>query len=250
MRSRRRSRSPLAGCINGSPVDTTGTVEFETPLPIPALVEGTDFSLEAQEGTTEFAGIPTKTLGYNGSYLGPTLVMNRGDDVRVHLQNSLEETTTLHWHGMHLPADMDGGPHQPVEPGQPWDPEWTVDQPAATLWYHPHPHGETERQVGMGLAGMVILRDDAEAALPLPRDYGVDDLPVIVQDATLPDGAATSLCTVTTPASSAGSATSSSSTARSARTPRSPQMSCGSVCSTPHPPASTNSPFRTRAPSR
>ncbi len=88
----------LAGCINGSPVDTTGTVEFETPLPIPALVEGTDFSLEAQEGTTEFAGIPTKTLGYNGPYLGPTLAMNRGDDVRVHLQNSLEETTTLHWH--------------------------------------------------------------------------------------------------------------------------------------------------------
>ncbi len=179
----------LVGCIQGPPVNTVGQVDFATALPIPPLVEGPDFALEAQEGTTEFApGVETGTLGYNGSYLGPTLVMDRGENVSVHLQNSLEETTTLHWHGMHLPAAMDGGPHQPVAPGAALDPHWTVDQPAATLWYHPHPHGETERQVGMGLAGMVIVRDDAEAALPLPRDYGVDDLPVIVQDATLAAG--------------------------------------------------------------
>lgn len=179
----------LVGCIPSPPIDTTGKVSFDTPLPMPPLVEGTDFDLEAQSGTTTFAdGIASQTLGYNGSYLGPTLVMNRGDDVRVHLQNSLDESTTLHWHGMHVPAVMDGGPHQPVAAGASLDPHWTVDQPAATLWYHPHPHGETERQVGMGLAGMVIVRDDAEAALPLPRDYGVDDLPVIVQDATLKPG--------------------------------------------------------------
>jgi suppressor of ftsI len=179
----------LVGCIAPPPVDTVGKVAFETALPIPPLLEGPEFDLEAQAGTTEFEpGVPTGTLGYNGSYLGPTLVMHRGEQVGVHLTNNLEDATTLHWHGMHLPAEMDGGPHQPVAPGQQSDPSWTVDQPAATLWYHPHPHGETERQVGMGLAGMVIVRDEVEAALPLPRDYGVDDLPVIVQDAILGDG--------------------------------------------------------------
>lgn len=176
----------LAACFGGTPVSTVGKVDFDRALPIPELLEGPDFELSAQEGSVEFVpGVDTGTLGYIGAYLGPTLVMNRGDDVSVHLQNDLDETTTLHWHGMHLPAAMDGGPHQPVAPGAAWNPAWTVNQPAATLWYHPHPHGETERQVGMGLAGMVIVRDDAEAALPLPRDYGVDDIPVIVQDASL-----------------------------------------------------------------
>jgi FtsP/CotA-like multicopper oxidase with cupredoxin domain len=52
------------------------------------------------------------------------------------------------------------------------------------LWYHPHPHGETEAHVYRGLAGMFILDDDIEARLDLPRDYGVDDIPVIVQDKT------------------------------------------------------------------
>ena len=175
----------LAGCVVfGKTVDTVGEVEFGTPLTVPELLEGPDFALTAAPGSTEFRpGVATDTLGYNGGYLGPTLVMDRGDEVDVQLTNGLDETTTLHWHGMHLPAAMDGGPHQPVAPGETWNPHWLVDQPAATLWYHPHPHGETERQVGMGLAGMVIVRDELEAALPLPRDYGVDDFPVLVQDA-------------------------------------------------------------------
>ncbi len=60
--------------------------------------------------------------------------------------------------------------------------EWDIDQQAATLWYHPHPHGETEDHVSRGLAGMFLLQDDAEQALGLPNEYGVDDVPVIVQD--------------------------------------------------------------------
>ena len=88
----------------------------------------------------------TPTLGYNGSYLGPTLVAERGERVRVDVTNGLDEATTVHWHGMHLPAAMDGGPHSPIAPGETWYPEWTIDQPAATLWYHPHLHGETERR--------------------------------------------------------------------------------------------------------
>ena len=57
-----------------------------------------------------------------------------------------------------------------------------IDQPAATLWFHPHPHGDTARQIYMGLAGMMIVDDGSDARLGLPRTFGVDDLPLILQD--------------------------------------------------------------------
>lgn len=162
---------------------------FDTPLPIPPLaesqlVDGTRvFSLKAQEGTSEFIeGMTTPTWGFDGDYLGPTLRANRGEKVAVAVTNDLPETTTVHWHGMHLPAAMDGGPHQPIDPGAQWRPSWVIDQPAATLWYHPHPHGETEEHVIRGLAGMFILDDENSGAFGLPDAYGVDDIPLIVQD--------------------------------------------------------------------
>lgn len=183
----------FAGCgiVTPGPVSTVGEVEFDRPLAIPPLADSTVdadgvrvFSLQAQAGTTEFEpGVPSDTWGFNGGYLGPTLVADRGERVRVDVANALDEATTVHWHGMHLPAEMDGGPHQMVEPGARWSPSWTIDQQAATLWYHSHPHGETETHVGRGLAGMFILHDEHERSLGLPSEYGVDDVPVIVQDA-------------------------------------------------------------------
>lgn len=138
-----------------------------------------------QEGETDFGRAePTDTWGFNGSYLGPTLRAERGERVRVDVRNELDEESTVHWHGMHLPAKMDGGPHQPVAPGGTWSPSWEIDQPASTLWYHPHPHGETAAHVYRGLAGMFILDDPAadQVQRRLPHEYGVDDIPVIVQD--------------------------------------------------------------------
>jgi FtsP/CotA-like multicopper oxidase with cupredoxin domain len=166
-----------------------GTIDFGAPLAVPPLAPSRVengvrvFELTAQEGRSSM--VPqgeTPTLGYDGAYLGPTLVAEKGEQVRVDVTNGLAEPTTVHWHGMHLPAAMDGGPYSPIAAGGTWQPAWTVDQPAATLWYHPHLHGRTQEQVDAGLAGMFLVRDDAEAALALPREYGVDDLPVIVQD--------------------------------------------------------------------
>lgn len=185
----------LAGCglVPGSvtPVDE---VEFTNELAIPPLapsrvVDGTRvFSLTAQEGTTEFLpGVETRTWGFDGPYLGPTLRAERGERVAVEVTNDLDEPTSVHWHGMHLPAAMDGGPHQEVEPGETWRPTWQIDQPAATLWYHPHPHGATEKHVYRGLAGMFLLDDDASRAADLPQEYGVDDVPVVVQDKVFDD---------------------------------------------------------------
>jgi FtsP/CotA-like multicopper oxidase with cupredoxin domain len=126
-------------------------------------------------------GQTTATYGFNGDYLGPTLRATDGDPVRIQVTNHLGETTTVHWHGMHLPAAMDGGPHQTIDDNSTWSPEFTIRQPAATLWYHPHMLGETLRQVGMGLAGLFILDDANGANVDLPRDYGVDDIPLILQ---------------------------------------------------------------------
>lgn len=174
-------------------VSTVGTTEFTRPLAIPPLADSTVepdgtrvFTLDMQSGTTEFEpGTATETWGFNGSHLGPTLRARNGERVRVQVRNNLPEASSVHWHGMHLPAAMDGGPHQMVEAGATWTPEWTVAQPASTLWYHPHPHGVTEDHVRRGLAGMFWLDDEHTAALPLPHTYGVDDLPVIVQDVRL-----------------------------------------------------------------
>jgi len=183
----------VSGCdslAGGGIVSTIGQLDFETPLAIPPIAASTTdadgrrvFDLTAERGSSQFTpGIDTETWGFNGNYLGPTLVAKAGEEVVVNVHNELGEVTTVHWHGMHLPAAMDGGPHSLIADGATASPTWTVKQNAATLWYHPHLDGDTEHQAAMGLDGLFIVRDDAEAALPLPREYGVDDIPVIVQD--------------------------------------------------------------------
>ena len=179
----------LAGC-SGFSTSSVAEQEFTEELAIPPLAESTlehgvrTFRLTAQEGFRQFAGIPgpTETWGFSGDFLGPTLRAERGEQVALEIDNALPEATSVHWHGMHLPAAMDGGPHQMIAPGGTWRPHWQIDQPAAMLWYHPHPHGGTEEHVYRGLAGLFLLEDDASLAAALPREYGVDDLPLIVQD--------------------------------------------------------------------
>ncbi|MFD3512780.1 multicopper oxidase family protein [Streptomyces sp. NPDC058657] len=181
----------------GAEISTVGRTEFRNELKVPPLAksvvekDGTRvFDLRMRAGTTEFLpGVRTPTWGFNGSYLGPTLRAARGEKVKVRVTNELGEASSVHWHGMHLPARMDGGPHQEVAAGATWTPYWKIGQPAATLWYHPHPHGKTEKHVQRGLAGMFLVDDARASALKLPARYGVDDVPVAVQDVTF-DGAA------------------------------------------------------------
>ncbi len=114
------------------------------------------------------------------SYLGPTLDLLRGERVRIHFENGLDEASVIHWHGMIVPERADGHPRFAVAPGGSYVYEFTVVNPAGTYLYHPHPHGRTGFQVYHGLAGMLIVRDPAEAQMGLPQEPY--ELPLIIQD--------------------------------------------------------------------
>ncbi|MFN0031213.1 MAG: multicopper oxidase domain-containing protein [Flavobacteriales bacterium] len=149
---------------------------------IPPLLEGIEFDLQVQSGTTQFFdGINTPTYGVNSNILAPTMVWHKGDVVTPNVTNNLNTTTTMHWHGLHVAPMFDGGPHQIIEPDATWSPQFEVMNVAGTYWYHPHGENKTDFQVSRGLAGMIIIKDEVEAALDLPRTYGVDDFPLIVQ---------------------------------------------------------------------
>lgn len=163
------------------------------PLRIPPLIdarkEGNAVALRVQAGATEFfPGRASASLGYSGSYLGPSIRIYQGDNVEIAVTNKLKEDTTVHWHGLLIPAELDGGPHQIIVPGDTWRPRLPIHQPAATLFYHSHIHGRTGAQVYSGLAGLLLVTDEAERALALPSEYGVDDLPVVIQDRQFEDG--------------------------------------------------------------
>ena len=153
------------------------------PLYSPPIQNGVrTFDLSVHTGQVAFEPAQASTLGINSPYLGPTLRASPGETVAFNIVNTLSEATALHWHGMHLPPIMDGGPLQPIAPGGMWRPTWTIRQQPATLWYHSHLMGQTRAQVTRGLAGIFIVTDVSPAQTALPSTYGVDDFPLIFQD--------------------------------------------------------------------
>lgn len=154
-------------------------------LAMPTLIDATDtgrFDLTAIAGETNFMGLsPTQTVGYNQSYLGPTLRLKRGT-YSAELSNKINEPVTLHWHGLAIPGEQDGGPHQPIQPGGLLTTDLDIDQPPATVWYHTHTHQRTAIQVHAGLAGAIQLVDGRDKDRGLPDQYGIDDLLLVLQD--------------------------------------------------------------------
>lgn len=159
---------------------TTTTSTTYNDLWIPPTITGTAFNLSLGKSTKQLrTGAATATYGYNGnSFWGPTLIMNKGDNVQINVTNTLTDTTTVHWHGFHIPAIMDGGPHQKIAPSTTWSPSFQIKNNAATYWYHPHLHEKTKEQLSYGAGGFIIVKDATESALALPRTYGVDDIPL------------------------------------------------------------------------
>lgn len=165
--------------------DDFNRVSVETPgiNKLPFTLEGDTkvFHLEAQPVTIQFPDMsdpnglkrrPIAAWGYNGSVIGPTIEVTEGDRVRIHVKNSLPEPTSVHWHGLHVPINMDGvtGISQnPIEPGESFTYEFTLEQ-HGTYFYHPH--FMSSKQVGMGLSGFFIVHPkDPEAWQIVDHDY-------------------------------------------------------------------------------
>ena len=177
--------APIIGCAKGNESYST----FSQKLPIPKLASYKimngikTFGLNIQEGEMSFyKDTTTDTYGVNADFLGETVRVNHGDKVAFHVKNSLDELTTLHWHGLKIPGESDGGPHSKIPAGTTWTAQMQIAQHASTCWYHPHTHGETGRQVFMGMAGLFIIDDANSKSLALPQEYGVDDIPLVIQD--------------------------------------------------------------------
>lgn len=170
-------RTILAGFL--SLITFSGAFAQYNPLRIPDTLSGTTFNLVIKDTFVQYLpGNQTITAGINIDFWGPTMFINKGDTVHMNVLNKTNDSTTIHWHGMHLPAVMDGGPHQVIPAGTLWQPYWKVKNNAATYWYHPHLHEMTEEQMTKGIGGFIIVRDTQESLLALPRTYGVDDIPL------------------------------------------------------------------------
>lgn len=120
-------------------------------------------------------------MGANGNILGPTIILHKNQNVTINVNNQLSDTTTIHWHGLHISPQNDGGPHIYIPPGETWSPQFTVLDWASTYWYHPHLHHFTNEHVSKGISGFIIVRDEYESSLNLPRRYGIDDFPLVIQ---------------------------------------------------------------------
>ena len=109
--------------------------------------------------------------GYSGSIPGPTVEVNEGDRVRFIVTNKLPEATTMHWHGLEVPLNMDGAPFisQPlIEPGQTFVYEYTVHQ-NGTFFYHSH----MAMQEMMGMIGLFIIHPKQPHSPRVDKDFGL-----------------------------------------------------------------------------
>lgn len=174
-----------AGCGSSetTAVDKQVNPELTTATDLSDDVNVTEIDLEAREGRQQYKqGRATPVWTYNGSVPGPLIDVHVGERLLVHFTNSLPEATTIHWHGVRLPAAMDGTlrMQEPVPPGGSFD--YTFDiQDAGLFWFHPHIR--SDEQVEKGLYGVIRARGKAEPEVDQESIWVLDDVNI------LPDGA-------------------------------------------------------------
>ena len=175
---------------------------FANPLPIPYLLPGPEFDIEITSAEHNFDPNGTLTdinlnvllpaycyneVGNTGmTYNGPTLTFEKGQEMSLDITNNIDEDmgTTVHWHGLNVPAKEDGGPHQVIEHKTTWSPTLPIVDPVQTIWYHSHLMDFTTDQVIRGMAGLIVVEDPQNDPLyaELPHDYGVNDIPLNIQE--------------------------------------------------------------------
>lgn len=185
----------LAGLpqVEAAPAMQSASDTFEPDVALELIALPRSVSLRPGRATSVWSyqsrvlkGDPASVQALPDSYLGPILRLRRGQKVRIDFINRLDQPSTVHWHGLHVPDTMDGHPRFAIGRGERYRYEFEVRNRAGTYWYHPHPHGHTGEQVYFGLAGLLLVSDEEEQALPLPR--GQYDLPIVIQDRSFDDG--------------------------------------------------------------
>ncbi len=138
-----------------------------------------DVTIETPEGNWI-----TPMWRYNNTPLPMVIRTNRGNAMTLNFNNQLDGDSTIHWHGFKIPAAMDGGPDVPVTSNKSKAYTFTMNQPAAPLWFHPHPDMQTGKQVYMGLAGVYLLEDEITKTLETNKQLpsGDKDVVLLVQD--------------------------------------------------------------------
>lgn len=146
------------------------------------------FHLVAEPIKKEFApGMVVNCWGYNGQTPGPTIEAVEGDRVRIIVTNKLPEPTTVHWHGILLPSDMDGVSglsQRPIQPGETFQYEFTLRQSGTHMY---HPHYDEMTQIALGMMGFFIIHPKNE-----PLEEKVErDFAIMLMEWAIPIGAAT-----------------------------------------------------------
>ncbi|MCB9796473.1 MAG: multicopper oxidase family protein [Alphaproteobacteria bacterium] len=166
--------------VDSSPLELAPLPELLGPLvaedlePHPSVVE---IELSAAVTSAQYLeeGVTEDVWAYNGQVPGPVIQARVGDTLRVVFTNDLPESTTIHWHGLRIPDDMDGVPaiQDPVEPGETFVYEFTLPD-AGTYWYHPHVR--SNEQIERGLQGMLIVHEAEPIIVDAERVFTIDDI--------------------------------------------------------------------------
>ncbi len=170
-------RTPQMASEVSQPEGWADELAMATPQDLNPDPDVLEFDLEARVTDLELVpGFKTPAWTYNGTLPGPMIRGKIGDRVIVHFRNSLPEETTIHWHGLRVPNEMDGAPgatQPPIQPGGEFRYEFEL-RDAGTYWYHPHT--DSSAQVGRGLYGAILVEDPAD-----PKVFG-DDLVLLMSD--------------------------------------------------------------------
>ncbi|MBE2894406.1 multicopper oxidase domain-containing protein [Spirabiliibacterium falconis] len=160
-----------------------------TALPIPPLLDvgrGKPVLLSMTSVKKRFLdGEKVEAWGFNGAYLGPTIKCKQGDFVRLNYRNQLSQAVSLTIQGLQASGELLGGVGKLFQPNSGWSPVIPITQNAASCWYHANTLARSAYQVYRGLLGLWIIEDNASRKAKLPNQYGVNDIPLILQDVQL-----------------------------------------------------------------
>ncbi|ABQ98994.1 TPA: multicopper oxidase domain-containing protein [Haemophilus influenzae] len=155
-------------------------------LVVPPLIEvrrGRPIVLTMQEMNYPLDGSHNVTVwGFNGNYLGPTIKIKSGSFAKLNYHNNLPQSVALSIQGLQASGELFGGAARVLKKGESWAPIVPIEQPAASCWYRSATLANSAYQTYRGLAGMWLIEDEQSLKANLPNKYGVDDIPLILQD--------------------------------------------------------------------